>query len=86
MDFRLSFMWQFLVNMLTNILTTFGIIAYNAPWFLLAVLPISALCTCHSHLLAPCRVRHSVAIYDQLLLYCDQSMREKDWRSRKRGA
>ncbi len=35
---------------------------------------------------APCvtRVRHSVAIFGQLLLFCDQSMREKDWRSRKR--
>ena len=33
-----------------------------------------------------CRVRHSVAIYGQLLLFCDQSMREKAWRSRKRGA
>ncbi len=27
-----------------------------------------------------------VAIYGQLLLFCDQSMREKAWRSRKRGA
>jgi hypothetical protein len=32
------------------------------------------------------RVRHRVAIYGQLLLFCDQSMREKAWRSRKRGA
>jgi hypothetical protein len=32
------------------------------------------------------RVRHSVAIYGQLLLFRDQSMREKAWRSRKRGA
>ncbi len=32
------------------------------------------------------RVRHSVAIYGQLLLFCDQSMREKAWHSRKRGA
>jgi hypothetical protein len=32
------------------------------------------------------RVRHSVAIYGQYLLLCDQSMREKAWRSRKRGA
>jgi hypothetical protein len=32
------------------------------------------------------RVRHSVAIYGQLLLFCDQSMREKAWRSSKRGA
>ncbi len=32
------------------------------------------------------RVRHNVAIYGQLLLFCDQSMREKAWRSRKRGA
>jgi hypothetical protein len=32
------------------------------------------------------RVRHSVAIYGQLLLFCDQSMRSKAWRSRKRGA
>jgi hypothetical protein len=32
------------------------------------------------------RVRHSVAICGQLLLFCDQSMREKAWRSRKRGA
>ncbi len=32
------------------------------------------------------RVRHSVALYGQLLLFCDQSMREKAWRSRKRGA
>ncbi len=31
------------------------------------------------------RVRYSVAIYGQLLLFCDQSMREKAWRSRKRG-
>ena len=31
------------------------------------------------------RVRHSVAMYGQLLLFCDQSMREKAWRSRKRG-
>ncbi len=31
-----------------------------------------------------CRVRHSIAIYVQLLLFCDQSMREKAWRSRKR--
>jgi hypothetical protein len=30
------------------------------------------------------RVRHSVAIYGQLLLFCDQSMREKAWRCRKR--
>ncbi len=30
-------------------------------------------------------VRHSSAIYGQLLLFCDQSMREKAWRSRKRG-
>ncbi len=30
------------------------------------------------------RVRHSVAVYGQLLLFCDQSMREKAWRSRKR--
>ncbi len=27
------------------------------------------------------RVRHSVAIYGQLLLFCDQSMRKKAWRS-----
>ena len=33
-----------------------------------------------------CRVRHSVAVYGQRLLFCDQSMREKAWRSRKRGA
>ena len=33
----------------------------------------------------PPRVRHSIAIYGQLLLFCDQSMREKAWRSRKRG-
>jgi hypothetical protein len=32
------------------------------------------------------RVRHSIAIYGQILLFCDQSMREKAWRSRKRGA
>jgi hypothetical protein len=32
------------------------------------------------------RVRHSVAMYGQRLLFCDQSMREKDWRSRARGA
>ena len=32
------------------------------------------------------RVRHSVAMYSQLLVFCDQSMREKAWRSRKRGA
>jgi hypothetical protein len=32
------------------------------------------------------RVRHSVAIYGRRLLFCDQSMREKAWRSRKRGA
>jgi hypothetical protein len=32
------------------------------------------------------RVRHIVAIYGQILLFCDQSMREKAWRSRKRGA
>ena len=32
------------------------------------------------------KVRHSVAIYGQLLLFCDQSMREKAWRSRKHGA
>ena len=32
------------------------------------------------------RVRHSVAIYGQLLLFCDQSMREKAWCSRKSGA
>ncbi len=32
------------------------------------------------------RVRRSVAIYSQLSLFCDQSMREKAWRSRKRGA
>ncbi len=32
------------------------------------------------------RVRHSVAIYGQILLFCDQSMREKAWGSRKRGA
>ena len=32
------------------------------------------------------RVRHSVAIYGQLLLFCDQSMREKAWRGHKRGA
>ncbi len=38
---------------------------------------------CHRHL---CRVRHSVAIHSQLLLFCDQSMREKAWCSRKRGA
>ncbi len=31
------------------------------------------------------RVRHSVATYGQLLLFYDQSMREKAWRSRKRG-
>ncbi len=30
--------------------------------------------------------RHSVAIYGQLLLFCYQSIREKAWRSRKRGA
>ncbi len=30
------------------------------------------------------RVGHSVAIYGQRLLFCDQSMREKAWRSRKR--
>ena len=30
------------------------------------------------------RVRHSVAIYGQFLLFCDQSMREKAWRIRKR--
>ena len=29
---------------------------------------------------------HSVAIYGQFLLFCDQSMREKAWRSHKRGA
>ncbi len=28
------------------------------------------------------RVRHSVAIYGQLLLFCDQSMRETAWRRR----
>ena len=28
------------------------------------------------------RVRHSVAINGQFLLFCDQSMREKAWRSR----
>jgi hypothetical protein len=33
-----------------------------------------------------CRVRRSVAINGQLLLFCDQSVREKAWRSRKRGA
>ncbi len=32
------------------------------------------------------RVRLIVAIHGQLLLCCDQSMREKAWRSRKRGA
>jgi hypothetical protein len=32
------------------------------------------------------RVQHSVAIYGQRLLFCDQSMREKAWCSRKRGA
>ncbi len=26
------------------------------------------------------RVRHSVAIYGQCLLFCDQSLREKAWR------
>ncbi len=30
------------------------------------------------------RVRHSIAIYGHLLLVCDQSMREKACRSRKR--
>ena len=30
-------------------------------------------------------VRDSVAIYGQLLLLCDQSMRETAWRSRARG-
>ncbi len=33
-----------------------------------------------------CRVRHSVAIYGQRLLVCDQSLREKAWCSRKREA
>ena len=32
------------------------------------------------------RVRQSVAIYGQLLLFCDQSVRKKAWRSRKCGA
>jgi hypothetical protein len=32
------------------------------------------------------RVQHSIAIYGQLLLFCDQSMRKKAWRSRNRGA
>ena len=32
------------------------------------------------------RLRHSVAIYCQLLLFCDQSICEKAWRSHKRGA
>ena len=31
-------------------------------------------------------VRHSISIFGQLLLFSDQSMREKAWRSRKRGA
>ncbi len=31
------------------------------------------------------RVRHSVAIFGQRLMVCDQSMREKAWRSRKPG-
>jgi hypothetical protein len=38
------------------------------------------------HRLITSRVRHSVAIYGQRTLHCDQSMREKAWRSRKRGA
>jgi hypothetical protein len=32
------------------------------------------------------RVRHSVAMHGRFLLFCDQSMHEKAWRSRKRGA
>ncbi len=31
-------------------------------------------------------VRHSVARFGQRLMVCDPSMREKAWRSRKRGA
>ena len=36
--------------------------------------------------LTPTKVRHSDAIYGQRLRFCNQSMREKAWRSRKRGA
>ncbi len=32
------------------------------------------------------RVRRTVAVYGQILLFYDQSMREKAWRSRKRVA
>ena len=36
-------------------------------------------CDRHAAVGLTCRVRHSVAIYGQLLLFCDQSMREKAW-------
>ena len=48
--------------------------------------------SCHAYGSTPCntskyvRVRHSVAIFGQRFMVCDQSMREKAWRSRKRGA
>jgi hypothetical protein len=32
------------------------------------------------------RVRHNIPIFGQRLMVCDQNMREKAWRSRKRGA
>ncbi len=48
-----------------------------------SVTRVYKLCTRHN----PCVLQlHCVAVYGQLLLFCDQSMREKAWRSRKRGA
>lgn len=45
-DFLLSFMWEFVVNMFLQMLTVFGVIAYTQPVFLAALGPALILCTC----------------------------------------
>jgi ABC-type multidrug transport system fused ATPase/permease subunit len=45
-DMRLPFMWQFVLNMGMQILTTMGVVAYSSPWFLIALGPVAVVCTC----------------------------------------
>jgi hypothetical protein len=42
-DSRLSFLWAFFLNMSLQVLTTVGVIAYSAPWFLLPLTPMAFL-------------------------------------------
>jgi hypothetical protein len=50
-DMRLPFLWSFFINFGTQILTTIGVVAYSAPWLLIAFFVVGVVCKLFCRLL-----------------------------------